>query len=169
MQIGVLLRNIVVEPLELWCKSRHANLSLFLCQNQNLNRCQSLSEQSRLHLARRRLPRLAVERVGLKSLNGEPWLPGRPLAAECRAAALGTIVGRAKAVHGAPELRIRTALAASTQRRTLSTCASSGTRCAVSTAKSISGAQSWSTNLGGVPGLLIRRVCSGRLTRPHSH
>ena len=40
--------------------------------------------------------------TGLKSLNGEPWLPGRPLAAGCRAA-LGTIVGRAKPVHGAHE------------------------------------------------------------------
>ena len=42
--------------------------------------------------------------AGLKSLNGEPWLPGRPLAAACRAAACGTIVGRANAVHDAREL-----------------------------------------------------------------
>jgi len=42
--------------------------------------------------------------AGLRSLNGEPWLPGRPLAAGCRVAARGTIVGRAKAVHGADEL-----------------------------------------------------------------
>ena len=35
--------------------------------------------------------------TGLRSLNGEPWLPGRPLAAECRVAAHGT---RVKAVHG---------------------------------------------------------------------
>ena len=41
--------------------------------------------------------------AGLKSLNGEPWLPGRPLAAGCRAAARGTMVGRAEAVHGAHE------------------------------------------------------------------
>ena len=41
--------------------------------------------------------------TGLKSLNGDPWLPGRPLAAGCRAAARGTIVGRAEAVHGAHE------------------------------------------------------------------
>ncbi len=40
--------------------------------------------------------------TGLRSLNGEPWLPGRPLAAGCRAAR-GTIVGRAEAVHGAHE------------------------------------------------------------------
>jgi preprotein translocase subunit YajC len=39
--------------------------------------------------------------TGLKSLNGEPWLPGRPLAAECQAAARGT---RVKAVHGDHEL-----------------------------------------------------------------
>ena len=39
--------------------------------------------------------------TGLKSLNGEPWLPGRPLAAECQAAARGT---RVKAVHGSHEL-----------------------------------------------------------------
>jgi preprotein translocase subunit YajC len=39
--------------------------------------------------------------TGLKSLNGEPWLPGRPLAAGCRAAACGTIVGRAEAMRGA--------------------------------------------------------------------
>jgi preprotein translocase subunit YajC len=41
--------------------------------------------------------------TGLKSLNGEPWLPGRPLAAGCRAAARGTIFGRAKAGHDAHE------------------------------------------------------------------
>ena len=41
--------------------------------------------------------------AGLKSLNGEPWLPGRPLAAGCRAAARGTIGGRAEAVHNAHE------------------------------------------------------------------
>jgi hypothetical protein len=39
--------------------------------------------------------------TGLKSLNGEPWLPDRPLAAECQAAARGT---RVKDVHGAHEL-----------------------------------------------------------------
>ncbi len=42
--------------------------------------------------------------TGLKSLNGEPWLPGRPLAAGCRAAAGGRIVGHAKAAHGAHDL-----------------------------------------------------------------
>ena len=42
--------------------------------------------------------------TGLKSLNGEPWLPGRPLAAQCRVVARGTIVGRTKAVHSADEL-----------------------------------------------------------------
>jgi hypothetical protein len=41
--------------------------------------------------------------AGLRSLNGEPWLPGRPLAAGCEAAARGTIVGRVEAVHGAHE------------------------------------------------------------------
>ena len=41
--------------------------------------------------------------AGLRSLNGEPWLPGRPLAAGCRAAARGTIVGRAEAVNNAHE------------------------------------------------------------------
>jgi len=39
--------------------------------------------------------------AGLKSLNGAPWLPGRPLAAGCRAAARGTTVGCADAAHGA--------------------------------------------------------------------
>jgi hypothetical protein len=39
--------------------------------------------------------------TGLNSLNGEPWLPGRRLAAGCRAAARRTIVGGAEAVHGA--------------------------------------------------------------------
>lgn len=42
--------------------------------------------------------------TGLNSLNGEPWLPGRPLAAGCRAATLRTIAGLAKAVHGPHEL-----------------------------------------------------------------
>jgi hypothetical protein len=42
--------------------------------------------------------------TGLKSLNGEPWLPGRPLAAKCRAAADGRVVGCARVVHGAHKL-----------------------------------------------------------------
>ena len=41
--------------------------------------------------------------TGLKSLNGEPWLPGRPLAAGCRAASHGVIVGYAEAAHDAHE------------------------------------------------------------------
>ena len=41
--------------------------------------------------------------AGLKSLNGEPWLPGRPLAAGCRAASQGTMVGQAEAAHSAHE------------------------------------------------------------------
>lgn len=41
--------------------------------------------------------------TGLKSLNGEPWPPGRPLVAGCRAAARGTMVGHTKAVHDARE------------------------------------------------------------------
>ena len=41
--------------------------------------------------------------AGLKSLNGEPWLPGRPLAAGCRVAARGTIVGRGEGGHGVHE------------------------------------------------------------------
>jgi hypothetical protein len=41
------------------------------------------------------------EGVELKSLNDELWLPGRPLAARCRAAARGTIVGRAENTHDA--------------------------------------------------------------------
>ena len=39
--------------------------------------------------------------TGLKSLNGEPWSPGKPLGAECRAASRGLIVARAKATHDA--------------------------------------------------------------------
>jgi len=42
--------------------------------------------------------------TGLQSLNGEPWLPGRPLAARCGTAAGGTIVAGAEAGHGADEL-----------------------------------------------------------------
>ena len=42
--------------------------------------------------------------TGLKSLNGESWVPGRALVAGCRAAALGTIVGCAKAVPDTDEL-----------------------------------------------------------------
>ncbi|MBZ5661702.1 MAG: hypothetical protein LAO08_14950 [Acidobacteriia bacterium] len=42
--------------------------------------------------------------TGLQSLNGVPWLPGRPLVAGCGPPAGGTIVGRADAVHGADEL-----------------------------------------------------------------
>ena len=39
--------------------------------------------------------------AGLKSLNGERWSPGKPLAAGCKAASYSTIVGRAKAAHDA--------------------------------------------------------------------
>jgi hypothetical protein len=42
--------------------------------------------------------------AGLRSLNDEPWLPDRPLAARCGAAAAGgTIVGRAGVAHDAHE------------------------------------------------------------------
>jgi hypothetical protein len=37
----------------------------------------------------------------LKSLCGEPWHPGQPLAARCRVYSAGTIVGRAEAAHHA--------------------------------------------------------------------
>jgi hypothetical protein len=39
--------------------------------------------------------------AGLKSLNGEPWSPGKPLAAACRVSIRGKTVGRAEAVHDA--------------------------------------------------------------------
>jgi hypothetical protein len=41
--------------------------------------------------------------AGLKSLNGEPWLPGRPLEAACGAGARGTILGPVEAADGAHE------------------------------------------------------------------
>jgi len=41
--------------------------------------------------------------AGLESLNREPWLPGRPLAAGCRAAARGPVVSRVEAAHDAHE------------------------------------------------------------------
>jgi hypothetical protein len=40
---------------------------------------------------------------GLESLNGEPWLPGRPLAARCRAAEFLTLAGRVEVAHDAHE------------------------------------------------------------------
>jgi len=39
--------------------------------------------------------------AGLKSVCGEPWNPGQPLAARCRVYSAGTIVGRAEAAHDA--------------------------------------------------------------------
>ena len=42
--------------------------------------------------------------AGLKSLNGEPWSPGKPLAAACRASNRRTTVGRAEAVHDANDV-----------------------------------------------------------------
>ena len=39
--------------------------------------------------------------AGLKSLNGEPWSPGKPLAAACRASNRRTTVGRAEPAHDA--------------------------------------------------------------------
>jgi hypothetical protein len=41
--------------------------------------------------------------TGLKSLCGEPWSPGKPLAARCRVYSAGTIVGRAEAAHDTHE------------------------------------------------------------------
>jgi preprotein translocase subunit YajC len=41
---------------------------------------------------------------GLKSLNGEPWLPGRMLSAVCRAGANGFISGLARVTHDPDEL-----------------------------------------------------------------
>jgi hypothetical protein len=41
--------------------------------------------------------------AGLRSLNGEPWLPGRPLAAGCGAAARVPIFVHTEAVRGAHE------------------------------------------------------------------
>ena len=37
--------------------------------------------------------------AGLKSLNGEPWFPNRPLAAGCRVSGSAMLVGRAEAMH----------------------------------------------------------------------
>jgi hypothetical protein len=42
--------------------------------------------------------------TGLKSLNGELWVAGRPLEATCRAAVPGIVVGCGRPVHGAHEL-----------------------------------------------------------------
>jgi hypothetical protein len=39
--------------------------------------------------------------AGLKSLNGEPWSPGKPLAAACRVSNRGRTVGRTEAGHDA--------------------------------------------------------------------
>lgn len=53
-----------------------------------------------------RVWRLDADR--LKSLNGETWPPGKPLAAGCRAPSYGTIVGRARAAHDshdAPQIK----------------------------------------------------------------
>ena len=44
-----------------------------------------------------------LDAAGLRSLNGEPWSPGKPLAARCRAASYGTIVGRAGTARDAHE------------------------------------------------------------------
>jgi hypothetical protein len=41
--------------------------------------------------------------AGLKSLNGERWVPGQPLSAVCRADAIGSIAGLSKATHNAAE------------------------------------------------------------------
>ena len=42
--------------------------------------------------------------AGLKSLNGEPWLAGQPLAAVCRADKSGSIAGLSRATHDPAEL-----------------------------------------------------------------
>lgn len=42
--------------------------------------------------------------TGLKSLNGEPWLPGQTLSAVCRAGANGFISGLARVTHDPDEL-----------------------------------------------------------------
>jgi len=42
--------------------------------------------------------------AGLKSLNGEPWIPGQPLHAVCRADRSGSIAGLSKATHNPADL-----------------------------------------------------------------
>jgi hypothetical protein len=42
--------------------------------------------------------------VGLKSVNGELWVPGQPLSAVCRADRSGSIAGLSKATHNSGEL-----------------------------------------------------------------
>jgi hypothetical protein len=42
--------------------------------------------------------------AGLRSLNGDPWPPGRPLSALCRADRTGSISGLSKATHNPNEL-----------------------------------------------------------------
>ena len=41
---------------------------------------------------------------GLRSLNGERWLPGQPLTASCRADAISSIAGLSKATHDPADL-----------------------------------------------------------------
>lgn len=101
--------------------------------------------------------------AGLRSLNGEPWAPGKPLAAGCRYACSG-LAGCAEAMddaHEAPQ---------------------AGCTCGVYAAKSLAhlrtagytqygihgevtcGAKSLSTNVDGVPSLRTRRISSCRRT-----
>ncbi len=44
------------------------------------------------------------DETGLRSLNGERWLPGHPLTASCKADACGSIAGLSKATHDPAEL-----------------------------------------------------------------
>jgi preprotein translocase subunit YajC len=62
--------------------------------------------------------------AGLKSLNGEPWSPGKPLAAACRASNRRTTVGRAEPAHDAndaPQEKCRCGVYASKSREHLRT------------------------------------------------
>lgn len=45
-----------------------------------------------------------LDAARLKSLNGEPWSPGKALTAGCRATSYATIVGRASAAHDAHDV-----------------------------------------------------------------
>ena len=105
MQIGEPIRTIVVEPLELPVQEPKAEPEPARSRARARGGT-SLSVIVPDYISRRHRTTASGnwDAAGLKSLNGELWLPSQPLSAVCRADANGSISGLSKATHNPDEL-----------------------------------------------------------------
>ncbi len=106
MQIGKPLRKIVVEPLELPVKEPTDEPESEPIQSPEPEPVASASQTVNIPDYISPIVGYRVwqwDAAGLKSLCGEPWHPGQPLAAGCRHAISGRLAGRAEAMDDAHE------------------------------------------------------------------